>query len=166
MYIHSWFTLLYAVVGKNQHNIVKQLSYDFFLKMVLLKKMLHWVELPIGCWGFGLFTLFGYSEQGFYKFCLSSVAQLCPALWHHVDCSTTGFPVHQQLLKLDQTRVHWVSDTIQPSHHLSSRSPPAFNLSQHKGLFQWISSSHPVVKVLELQLQHQSFQWILRTDSL
>ena len=61
---------------------------------------------------------------------------------------------------------HWVSDAIQPSHPLSSPSPPAFNLSQHQGLFKWVSSSHQVAKVLEFQLQHQSFQWIFRTDLL
>ena len=61
---------------------------------------------------------------------------------------------------------HWVSDAIQPSHPLSSSSPLTFNLSQHQGLFQWVSSSHQVAKVLEFQLQHPSFQWIFRTDFL
>ena len=60
-----------------------------------------------------------------------------------------GLPVHRQLLELIQTHVHWVSDTIQPSHPLSSASPPAFNLSEHQGLFKWFSSSHQVAKVLE-----------------
>ena len=64
------------------------------------------------------------------------------------------------------TCVYWVSDTIQPSHPLLSPSPPALNLSQHQGLFQWVSSSHEVAKVLEFQLQHQSFQWIPKTDLL
>ena len=83
-----------------------------------------------------------------------------------MDCSMPGFPVHDQLPELAQTQVHWVGDAIQPSHPLSSSSPPAFNLSQHQGkiLFQWVSSSYQVAKVLELQLQHQSFQWIFRTD--
>ena len=81
-------------------------------------------------------------------------------------CSTPGFPVREQLLEFTQTHVHWVSDAIQPSHPLSSPSPPAFKLSQHQGLFKWISSSHQVAKVLEFQLQHQSFQWIFRTDFL
>ena len=75
-----------------------------------------------------------------------------------MDCSTPGFPVHHQLLELAQTQVHLVGDAIQPSHPLSSRSPPAFNLSQHQGLFQLDISLHQVAKVLELQLQHQSFQ--------
>ena len=96
----------------------------------------------------------------------SSVAQSCPTLCNPMDCSTPGFPVHHQLLELAQIHVHWVGDTIQPSHLLLSPSLPAFNLSQHQVLFQWVSSSHQVAKVLEFQLQHQSFQWIFRTDFL
>ena len=83
-----------------------------------------------------------------------------------MDCSTPGFPVHHQLPEFAQTHVHRVSDAIQPSHPLSSPSPPTFNLSQHQGLFQWVSSSHQMAKVLEFQLQHQSFQWIFKTDFL
>ena len=65
----------------------------------------------------------------------SSFAQLCPTLCNPMDCSTPGFPVHHQLPELTQTHVHRVSDAIQPSHPLLSPSPPAFNLSQHRGLF-------------------------------
>ena len=97
---------------------------------------------------------------------VSSVAQLCPTLYDPLDCSTPGLPLHHQLLESTQTHVHQVGDTIQTSHPLSSPSPPTFNLSQHQGLFQWVSSSHQVAKVLEFQLQHQSFQWIFRTDFL
>ena len=75
-------------------------------------------------------------------------------------------PVHHQLPELTQIHVHWVSDAIQPSHPLSSPYPPTFNLSQHQGLFKWVSSSHRVAKLLEFQLQYQSFQWIFRTDLL
>ena len=96
----------------------------------------------------------------------SSVAQLCLTFCAPMDCSTPGFPVHHQLPELAQTYVHWVGDAIQPSHPLLSPSLPAFSLSLHQGLFQWVSSSHQVAKVLELQLQHQSFQWIFRTDFL
>jgi len=81
-----------------------------------------------------------------------------------MDCSTPGLPVHHQLLEFTQSHVHWVGNAIQPSHPLLSPSPPAFNLSQHQGLFQWVSSLHQVAKVLEFQLQHQSFQWMFRTD--
>ena len=94
----------------------------------------------------------------------SSVAQLCPTLCEPMDCSMPGLPVHHQLLEPAQTHVHWVGDAIQPSHLLSSPPPPTFNLSQHQGLFQWVSSLHQVAKGLEFQLQHQSFQWIFRTD--
>ena len=87
----------------------------------------------------------------------SSVAQSCPTLCNPMDCSTPSLPVHHQLLELAQTHIHWVNDAIQPSHPLSSPSPPAFNLSQDQGLFQWVSSSHQVARVPEFQLQHQSF---------
>ena len=79
---------------------------------------------------------------------------------------TPGLPVHHQLPEFTQTHVRWVGYAIQPFHPLSSPSPPALNLSQHQGLFQWVSSSHQVAKVLEFQLQHQSFQWTFRTDFL
>ena len=95
----------------------------------------------------------------------SSVAQSCPTLCNPMDCSTPGLPVHHQLPEFTQTHVHWVGDAIQPFQPLSSPSP-AFNQTQHQGLFQWISSSHQVAKVLEFQLQHQFFQWTLRTDLL
>ena len=94
----------------------------------------------------------------------SSVAQSCPTVCNPMDCSTPGLPVHHQLPEPTQTRVHWVGDAIQSSHPLLSPSPPTFKLSQHQGLFKWVSSLHHVVKVLEFQLQHQSFQWIFRTD--
>ena len=94
----------------------------------------------------------------------SSVQPLCRVwLCDPMDCSMPGFPVYHQLLELAQTQVHWVGNAIQP---LSSLSPPAFNLTQNQGLFQWIISSHQMAKVLEFQLQHQSFQWTPRTDLL
>ena len=96
----------------------------------------------------------------------SSVVQLCPTLCDPMDRSMPGLPVHHQLPEFTHTHVHWVGDAIQPSHPLSSPSPPAFNLSQHQGLFKWVSSSHQVAKILEFQLQHQSFQWTPRTDLL
>ena len=88
----------------------------------------------------------------------SSVGQSCPTTFDPMDCSMPGFPINHQLPELTQSHVHLVSDTIQPSHPLPSPSLPAFNLSQHEGLFQCVSSSHQVESVLEFQLQHQSFQ--------
>ena len=101
-----------------------------------------------------------------FRIHFSSVAQLCLTLFDPMDCSMPCLPVHQQLPEFTQTCVHLVGDAIQPSHPLSSPSPPAFSLSQSQGLFQWVSSSHQMAKVLEFQLQHQSFQWIFRTDFL
>ena len=86
----------------------------------------------------------------------SSVTQLSPTLYDTVDCSRSAFPVHHQVPELAKTHVHWVGDAIQPSQPLSSPSP-AFNLSQHQDLLQWVSSLHQMAKVLEFQLQHQSF---------
>ena len=96
----------------------------------------------------------------------SSIAQLSLTLCEPMDCSTPGLPLHHQLLEFAQTHVHWVGDAIQPSHPLSTPSPPAFSLSQHQCFSQWVSSSHHVAKVLVLQLQHQSFQWVFRVDFL
>ena len=90
----------------------------------------------------------------------SSVTQWCPTLCDPMNRSTPGLPVHHQLPEFTQTHIHRVGDAIQPSHPLSSPSPPAPNPSQCQSLFQWLSSSHQVAKVLEFQLQHQSFQWI------
>ena len=87
-------------------------------------------------------------------FQFSSVAQLCLTLCDPMDCSTPGLPVHHQLPEFTQSHVHWVGDAIQPSHPLSSPFPPTFNLSQHQGLFQWVSSLHQVDKVVDFQLQH------------
>ena len=86
-------------------------------------------------------------------------------LCNPMNRSTPGLPVHHNLPESTQTRVLWAGDTIQPPHPLSP-SPPAFNLSQQQGLFRWVNSSHQVAKVLEFQLQHQSFQWTPRTDLL
>ena len=109
------------------------------------------------------FSIYYWLMSIFFKIQFSSVTHLCLTLCDPMDSSTPGFPVHHQLPELAQ--IH-VSYAIQPSHPLSSPYPPAFNLSQHQGLFKWDSSSHQVAKILEFQLQHQSCQWIFRTDFL
>ena len=96
----------------------------------------------------------------------SSVAQSCPTLCNPMNRSMPGLPVHHQLPEFTQTHVHQVGDAIQSSLPLSSPSPPAPNPSQHQGLFQWVNSSHEMTKVLEFQLQYQSFKWTLRIDLL
>ena len=94
----------------------------------------------------------------------SSVAQLCPTLCDPMNPSMPGLLVHHQLPEFTQIHVRWVGDAIQPSHPLSSPFPPAPKPSQHQGLFQWVNSSHEVGKVLEFQLQHNSFQRNPRAD--
>ena len=96
----------------------------------------------------------------------SSVALSCPTHCNPMNCSMPGLPIHHQLPEFTRTHVHQVSYAIQPSHPLSSPSPPALNLSQHQSLFKWVSSLYQVAKILEFQLQHQSFQWTPRTDLL
>ena len=96
----------------------------------------------------------------------SEVAQSCPTLCDPMNRSMPGLPVHHHLLEFTQIHVHRVCDAIQPPHPLSSPSPPAPNPSQYQGLFQWVNSLHEVAKVLEFQLQHQSFQWTPRADLL
>ena len=104
----------------------------------------------------------------------SSVTQSCPSLCDPMNCSLPGLPVHHQLPELAQTHVHRVRDAIQPSHPLSSPSPPTFNLSQHQGLFKWVSSSHqgtkgasPSASVLPMNTQDWSpLGWAGLTDFL
>ena len=86
-------------------------------------------------------------------------------LWPH-GLQHASFPVHHQVLELAQIHIHRGGDAVQPSHPPSSPSPPVFKLSQHQVFFHWVSSLHHVAQVLEFQLQHQSFQWIFRTDFL
>ena len=104
---------------------------------------------------------FGWTAQwlSYTHVQFSSIAQSCPPLCYPMGCSTPGLPVYHQLPEFTQTHVHWVGDAIQPSHPLLTPSSPALNLSQHQSLFKWVSSLHQVAKVLEFQLQYQSFQW-------
>ena len=100
----------------------------------------------------------------FSSSCCCSFSQSCPTLCSPTDCSTPGLPVLCHLLKFAQVHIHCIGDAIQPSYPLMPSSPSALNLSQDQGLFQLISYSHQVTKILELQLQHQSFQWVYRVD--
>ena len=133
-----------------------------------------WTIMKAECWRIDAFEMWYWrrllrvlwtarrSNQSILKDQYSSLTQSCLTLCDPMDCSTPGILVLHHLLELAQTHVHRVGDAIQPSHPLSSPSS-AFNLSQHQGLFQWVGSSHQVARVLELQLQlqHQSFQWIV-----
>ena len=126
-----------------------------------LKTTYYWV-------GQSSFRLSITSSRKIQTIILASVVQSLSRvrLCNSIDCSTADFPVLHHLPEFAQTCVHWVHDAIQPSHPLLPLSSFAFNLSQHQGLFQWVSSSHQVAKILELQGQHQSFQRIFRADFL
>jgi len=159
------YTLLYIqyrklIVNKNlQGAWFNNLQWPIWEKNLKRNRhlcMYMWITLP--------YTWKWQSIVINYQF--SSVHQSCLTLCDSIDCDTPGFPVYPYLLESTQTHVHRVGDAIQPSHPLSSSSPPAFNLSQHQGLFQWVRSLYQVAKVLEFQLQHQSFQWLFRTDFL
>ena len=119
-------------------------------------------HLPLLWWSWKTFSFKGLYETNKKAKMTFAVVQSLSHVWLFATPWTTysmpGFPVLHHLPELTQTHIHWILDAIQPSHPLSFPSPPAFNLSQHQGLFQWASSSHQVAKVLEFQLQHQSFQ--------
>ena len=138
---------------ENTENLEKRIKELFRVQAISNRITLHWQI----CF---LLTV-QFSSVHF-----SSVAQSGPTLWDPMGCSTPGFAVHHNLLELAQTHAHWVSNTIQTSHALLFPSLSVFNLSQHQGSFQGVSSLHEVAKVFELQLQHQSFQSVLRTDFL
>ena len=113
------------------------------------------------------FFFFGRSHTIFSigQFSVQSLSRL-QLFADPMNCTMPGLPVHHQLSEFTQSHLHWVADGIKPSHPLSSPSPPALDLSQHQGLFKWVTPFHQAAKVSEFQLQHQSFQWILRTDLL
>ena len=118
-----------------------------------VSEICHWWRGKIGLAYWPIFNLTTLSSEFFSLVQFSSVAQSCPTLGDPMNCSTPGLPVHNhQLPESTQTHVHWVGDAIQTSHPLSSPSPPALKLFQYQGLFQWVSSSHQVDKVLEFQL--------------
>ena len=156
-YFFFWPTSLCMTVSRFIH-ICKQSNFVCFYSWVIF----HCIYLP-----HLLYPFLCQCSLSLFPCCqFNSVAQSCLTVCNPMDSITSGFPVHHQLLELAEAHVHRVGNAIQPSHPLSSPSPPAFNLSQHQGLFQWVSSSHQVAKVLEFQLQHQSFQWIFRMDFL
>ena len=123
----------------------------------LLETFLHWKLVDF--WSVTCFMHMCFGPQLCHmsllcsctKVQFNSVTQSCLTLCGFMDYSMPGFPVHHQLPELAQTHVHWVGDAIQPSHPPSSPSPSAFNLPQHQGLSQWVSSLHQVAKVLALQ---------------
>ena len=153
----GWFINLFFLNGKPVSCI--HIGYAFIIEYI--SSFFFFLSLLLNC---------AFSRQGSWHICvpwmwiltclsLSSVQSLSH-VWHFATpwMQHARLPCPHQFLKLAETHVYRVGDAIQPSHPLSSPSPPAFSLSQHQGLFRWVSSSHQVAKVLELQLQHQSFQ--------
>jgi len=124
-----------------------------FLIMMLWKKEINYIK---NMWMH--INIFKNSKSFSFRASVqfTSIAQSCLTLCNLMDCSMPGLPVHHQHLEFIQCHIHWDTDVIQTSHPLSYPSPPAFNISQHQCLFQWVSSSHHVARVLEFQLQHQS----------
>ena len=157
---------------------LEETSLSLFLKTSLLNPphfsqppgnhstFYHLCNFAFSKWNIILIMQFVVFLHYFFTLQFSSVAQSCPTLCDPMNRSTPGLRVHYQLPEFTQTHVHWVGDGIQPSHPLSSPSPPAPNPSQHQGLVKWVSSLPQVAKGLQFQLQHQSFQWIFRTDLL
>ena len=156
--------------------------FSFFgvgMKTDIFQSCGHWWVFQI-CWHIECSTLIassfriwnslaGIPSPPLVKECFSSVQFSCSVISNSLqpmDHSRPGLPVHHQLPEFTQTHVRWVGDAIQPSHPLSSPSPPALKLSHHQGLFQWVSSLHQVAKLLEFLLQHHSLQWIFRTEFL
>ena len=157
---------------KNRLKIMKTLwlQWNFSMQTLIYKNLRiysrNYFLLLFCSWSNLELKLYTSSNEETKVSQLSSVAQSCLTLCDPMDCGNPGLPVHHQLPEFTKTHVHWVCDAIEPSHPLLSPFPPAFNLSQHQGLLQWVCSSHQVAKILVFQLQHQSFQWILRTDLL
>ena len=147
--LHQYIISTWVITGHfNLVDIVKVISAEFLYCKVII---FYFHNLFVR---YKSLILFPYLVQ------LSSVTQSCWILCDPMNRSMPGPPVHHRLPEFTQTHAYRVGDAIQPSHPLSSPSPSAPNPSQHQGLFQWVNSSHEVAKVLEFQLQHQSFQWI------
>ena len=144
--------------------LMKSPSISFFLMYFNSLALNMWLFLLTWYHIYTICNLTIYTYDLLVQF--SSVTQSCPTLCDNMNRSMPGLPIYHQLLEFTQIHVHRVGDAIQPSHPLSSPSPPAPNPSQHQGLFQWVNYSHEVAKELEFQLQHQSFQWTPRTNLL
>ena len=151
--------LLYKIYSSYKIDSINKNTRWPFLKTVVTRN-----HLGKNLFNICSFFSFGLNKQHTFQF--SSVAQSCLTLCDPMNLSMPGLPVHHQLPESTQSHVHWVGDAIQPSHPLPSPSPPALNLSQHQGLFQRVSPSHQVAKVLQFQFQYQSFQWTPRKVNL
>ena len=154
---HYWYRNYYCL---QLYGLILRSIYKLVLKFHMEEKIWKKSAEKLGVRGlrqnsnniFPLNWAVGNAHCTAMLYTFSSVAQLCPTLCDPMNCSTPGLPVHHQLPEFTQTHVHRVGDAIQPSHPLSSPSPPDPNPSQHQSLFQWVNSLHEVAKVLEFQL--------------
>jgi len=152
-------------VMTNLDSVLKSTAITLLIKVCIVKAMVF----PVVTNGCEIWTIKKAERQRTDAFKLFSSIQSLSHVWLF---ATPWTAAHQASLSITNSRsllkthVHRISDVIQPSHPLSSPSPPTFNLFQHQGLFKWVSSSHQVAKILEFRLQHQSFQWIVMTDFL
>ena len=169
---HSWFTYCWSLLWRILSFTL--LACEISAIVLYFEHSLRFLFFGIGrktdvfqsyghCWVFQICWHIECSTFTASCFQFSSVTQSCPTLCDPMNHSTPGFPVHHKLSEFTQTHAHRVGDAIQPSHPLLSPSPPAPNPSQQQDLFQRVNSLHEVAKLLELQLQHQSFQWTPRT---
>ena len=154
---------IYLLLISNQLHILYYLNAITFIDIILWLNLysLFWsifnVNLKIIC----SFQTLGIVLK-FVNCYFCSAAHSCPTLCDPTDRSTPGLPVPHHLLRFAQVHVHCIGEAVQPAHPLMLSSPSALSLSQHQGLSQWVFHSHQMTKILELQLQHQSFQWIFR----
>ena len=171
VYIYIWVTQKYFIpfgsLNIDSLFIYSTCLFSWLTEDINETKLYFHVVFPLKCF-LSLFRWEGGDtlQSGGKHLQFSSVAQSCPTLWDPLSCSTPGFPVLHNFPEFAQTLTHqsrWCHPTTSSS---VAPSPPAFNLSQHQGLFQWISSLHHVAKALELRPQHQFFQWIFRVDFL
>ena len=147
-----------SVHGISQASILVWVAISFSSRSSRLWDQTTSSALASECFVFFCFFFYHWATREAQKCVFVQLLGLCDPM----NCSTPGFPVLHHLLEFAQIHIHWVSDAIQPSHPPS----PTFNVSQHNGLFQWVGSLRQVAKVLKLQLQHQSFQWIFRVHFL
>ena len=151
--INSWCIIVHSTI-ENTINA----RYNT-LKNTFLQKIYNWSGVQGNFYFRQIFPKIEKQESTMLFICCCSVPQACPTLSDPMDCSTPDLPVLHYLPEFTQTHVHWVNDAIQPIHFLTPPLPPTLNLSQHQGLFKWVSSLHQVAKVLEFQLPINVQDW-------